>query len=186
MRDGAIHYKLYVLKYTMAVDNFVFRIIRGAFLCSYQSLMYVFLYNTIKWPYPPKHSPSYVITLCECLHPALLPILSSITKKNDVHLITCFKIGKQHDHSNCSENKWKTLCKVKLLCFNYGVLTRRFATSSTFVSTVAVSTPMCRSKRVQITNILRNKNYPSLTHQGVIGTRIDVRHGRSYNGVRDM
>ena len=33
----------------MAVDNVVFMIINGAFLCSYQSLMYVFLYNTIKW-----------------------------------------------------------------------------------------------------------------------------------------
>ena len=31
MRDGAIHYKLYLLKLTMAVDNFVFRIIKGAF-----------------------------------------------------------------------------------------------------------------------------------------------------------
>ena len=48
MRDGAIHYKLL----TMAVDNIVFRIIiKGAFECSYQSLVYVFLYNTIKWPY---------------------------------------------------------------------------------------------------------------------------------------
>ena len=27
MRDGAIYYKLYLLKLTMAVDNFVFRII---------------------------------------------------------------------------------------------------------------------------------------------------------------
>ena len=34
MRDGAIHYKLYLLKLTMAVDNnffIVFRIIKGAF-----------------------------------------------------------------------------------------------------------------------------------------------------------
>ena len=31
MRDEAIHYKLYLLKLTMAVDNFVFRIIKGAF-----------------------------------------------------------------------------------------------------------------------------------------------------------
>ena len=31
MRDGAILYKLYLLKLTMAVDNFVFRIIKGAF-----------------------------------------------------------------------------------------------------------------------------------------------------------
>ena len=31
MRDEAIHYKLYILKLTMAVDNFVFRIIKGAF-----------------------------------------------------------------------------------------------------------------------------------------------------------
>ena len=31
MRDGAIHYKLYLLKLTIAVDNFVFRIIKGAF-----------------------------------------------------------------------------------------------------------------------------------------------------------
>ena len=60
MRDGAIHYKLYLLKVTMAVDNFVFRIIKGAFQCSYQSLMYDFLYNTIKWPYPPKQSPSSI------------------------------------------------------------------------------------------------------------------------------
>ena len=29
--DGAIHYKLYILKLTMAVDNIVFRIIKGAF-----------------------------------------------------------------------------------------------------------------------------------------------------------
>ena len=57
-RDGAIHYKLYLLKLTMAVDNFVFKIINGAFECSYESIMYVFLYNTIKWPYQPKHSPS--------------------------------------------------------------------------------------------------------------------------------
>ena len=35
-------YKLFLLKLTMAVDNFVFRIIKGAFKCSYQSLMYVF------------------------------------------------------------------------------------------------------------------------------------------------
>ena len=42
MRDGAIHFKLYLLKLTMAVDNIVFRIIKGAFECSYQSLMYVF------------------------------------------------------------------------------------------------------------------------------------------------
>ena len=28
MRDGEIHYKLYLLKLTMAVDNFVFRIIK--------------------------------------------------------------------------------------------------------------------------------------------------------------
>ena len=53
MRDGAIHYKLYLLKLTMAVDNIVFRIIKGTFYCSYQSLMYVFSYNTIKWPYQP-------------------------------------------------------------------------------------------------------------------------------------
>ena len=31
MRDGAIHYKVYLLKLTMAVDNIVFRIIKGAF-----------------------------------------------------------------------------------------------------------------------------------------------------------
>ena len=31
MRDGAIHYKLYLLKLTMVVDNIVFRIIKGAF-----------------------------------------------------------------------------------------------------------------------------------------------------------
>ena len=31
MRDGAIHYKLYLLKLTMAVDNIAFRIIKGAF-----------------------------------------------------------------------------------------------------------------------------------------------------------
>ena len=31
MRDGAIHYNLYLLKLTMAVDNIVFRIIKGAF-----------------------------------------------------------------------------------------------------------------------------------------------------------
>ena len=43
----------------MAVGNFVFRIIKGAFKCSYISLMYVFLYNNIKWPYQPKHSPSF-------------------------------------------------------------------------------------------------------------------------------
>ena len=30
MPDGAIHYKFYLLKLTMAVDNFVFRIITGA------------------------------------------------------------------------------------------------------------------------------------------------------------
>ena len=29
MRDGAIHYKLYLLKLTMAVDNILFRIIKG-------------------------------------------------------------------------------------------------------------------------------------------------------------
>ena len=31
MRDGAIHCKLYLLKLTMAVDNIVFRNIKGAF-----------------------------------------------------------------------------------------------------------------------------------------------------------
>ena len=31
MPDGAIHYKLYLLKLTMAVDNVLFRIIKGAF-----------------------------------------------------------------------------------------------------------------------------------------------------------
>ena len=31
MRDGATHYKVYLLKLTMAVDNIVFRIIKGAF-----------------------------------------------------------------------------------------------------------------------------------------------------------
>ena len=31
MRDGPIHDKLYLLKLTMAVDNCVFRIIKGAF-----------------------------------------------------------------------------------------------------------------------------------------------------------
>ena len=31
MWDGAIHYKLYLLKLTMAVDNIVFRITKGAF-----------------------------------------------------------------------------------------------------------------------------------------------------------
>ena len=31
MRDGAIHYKVYLSKLTMAVDNIVFRIIKGAF-----------------------------------------------------------------------------------------------------------------------------------------------------------
>ena len=31
MRDGAIHYKLYLLTLTMAVDDIVFRIIKGAF-----------------------------------------------------------------------------------------------------------------------------------------------------------
>ena len=31
MLDGPMHYKLYLLKLTMAVDNFVFRIIKGAF-----------------------------------------------------------------------------------------------------------------------------------------------------------
>ena len=30
MLDGAIHYKLYLLTLTMAVDNFVSRIIKGA------------------------------------------------------------------------------------------------------------------------------------------------------------
>ena len=31
MRDGAIHYKLYLLRLTMAVDNIVFTIMKGAF-----------------------------------------------------------------------------------------------------------------------------------------------------------
>ena len=31
MLDGAIHYKLYLLKLTMAVDNIVLRIIKGSF-----------------------------------------------------------------------------------------------------------------------------------------------------------
>ena len=31
MPDGAIHYKLYLLKLTMAIDNFVFRIIKERF-----------------------------------------------------------------------------------------------------------------------------------------------------------
>ena len=31
MPDGAIHYKLYLLKLTMAVDNFVFRILKEHF-----------------------------------------------------------------------------------------------------------------------------------------------------------
>ena len=31
LRDGVIHYKLDLLKLTMAVDNIVFRIIKGAF-----------------------------------------------------------------------------------------------------------------------------------------------------------
>ena len=31
MRDGAKHYKLYLLKLTMAENNFVFMIIKGAF-----------------------------------------------------------------------------------------------------------------------------------------------------------
>ena len=31
MRDGSIHYKLYLLKLTMAVDNVVCRIIKGPF-----------------------------------------------------------------------------------------------------------------------------------------------------------
>ncbi len=31
MRDGAIHYKLYLLILTMAVDNIVLNIIKGAF-----------------------------------------------------------------------------------------------------------------------------------------------------------
>ena len=31
MRDRAIHYQFYLLKLTMAVDNIVFRIIKGAF-----------------------------------------------------------------------------------------------------------------------------------------------------------
>ena len=31
MRDGAIQYKLYLLKLAMAVDNIVFMIIKGAF-----------------------------------------------------------------------------------------------------------------------------------------------------------
>ena len=31
MPDGAIHYKLHLLKLTVAVDNFVFMIIKGAF-----------------------------------------------------------------------------------------------------------------------------------------------------------
>ena len=50
-RDGVIHYKLYLLKLTMAVDNTVFMIVKGAYQCSYKSLVCVFLYNTIKWPY---------------------------------------------------------------------------------------------------------------------------------------
>ena len=31
MPDGAIHYKLYLIKLRMAVENFVSRIIKGAF-----------------------------------------------------------------------------------------------------------------------------------------------------------
>ena len=31
MRDGAVHYKLDLLKFTTAVDNIVFRIVKGAF-----------------------------------------------------------------------------------------------------------------------------------------------------------
>ena len=31
MPDGSIYYKFYLLKLTMAVDKFVFRIIKGAF-----------------------------------------------------------------------------------------------------------------------------------------------------------
>ena len=60
MRDGAIHYKLYLLKLTMAVDNIVFRIIK--------SLMDVFLYITIKWTYQPKHSPSSKTWLPTTVH----------------------------------------------------------------------------------------------------------------------
>ena len=82
MGDGAIHYKLYLLKLTMAVDNVVFRIIKGA-LCKMLvvtqlnliNLKNNFLYEigliAIRevsqpfdeeqqyWrPYQPKHSPS--------------------------------------------------------------------------------------------------------------------------------
>ena len=31
MRNGEIHYKLYLLQLTVAVDNIVFKIIKGAF-----------------------------------------------------------------------------------------------------------------------------------------------------------
>ena len=40
MRDGAIHYKLYLLKLTMAVDNIVFRIIKKTILM-FISISYV-------------------------------------------------------------------------------------------------------------------------------------------------
>ena len=53
MRDGAIHYKLNILKLTMAVDNIVFRIIKGAFQCHHRHHE-----RGNKRPYQPKHSPS--------------------------------------------------------------------------------------------------------------------------------
>ena len=43
MLDGTKHYKLYLLKLTMAVDNFVFKIIKGAFEYLYTSPWWVYL-----------------------------------------------------------------------------------------------------------------------------------------------
>ena len=57
MPDGAIHYKLYLLKLTMAVDNFVFRIIKTSILM-FISISYVcvFVYSRTPLIRPPSES----------------------------------------------------------------------------------------------------------------------------------
>ena len=44
MRDGVIHYKLYLLKLIMAVDNIVFRMIKGSDPIKFNKFKKTFLF----------------------------------------------------------------------------------------------------------------------------------------------
>ena len=77
--------------------------------------MYVFLYNTIKWPYQPKHSPSYENNVNFCSEVATLYCCKWNTVDNVIVMLQLFRL---HD-----ENESYYICLIQFLLISFKIAT---------------------------------------------------------------